>query len=61
MRIETPARPNERDAHIDRFTDLVERFLEYDIRRKMEAPSHPPPPPPPPPLRAENVDYTEKL
>ena len=58
-RTESPARPDERDARIDRLTDLVERFLERDIRREMEAPPHPPPPPFPP--RVENVDYTEKF
>ena len=60
-RIETLARFDERDAQIDRHTDLVEKFLERDIRREMKAPPHPPPPPPPPPPRVENVDYTEKF
>ena len=44
------------DDRVDRLCDIVERFLERDLRQEAYMRDLPPPPPPPPPPRAENND-----
>ena len=48
---------DDRDTRIDRLANLVEKFLERDLRREAEQPQHPSPTPPPPVLpRPEGLD-----
>ena len=49
----TSTQDNERDACIDRLTDLVERLLERDLRRDLGTQN---PPSPPPPSKHEGND-----
>ena len=46
---------DERDERLNRLCDIVERFLERDLRREANA-HNPPPPPLLPPQRPENND-----
>ena len=54
----TSTQDNEREARIDRLTDLVERLLERDLRRDMgtQNPPSPSPPSPSPPSKPECND-----
>ena len=46
-----------RDTRIDRLADLVEKFLERDLRKEIEHSQHSSPTPPPlVPLRLEDLD-----
>ena len=47
---------DDRDTRINRRTDLVERFLERDLRREAEHPQPPPLPLPLVPPRSEGLD-----
>ena len=49
----TSTQDNERDARIDRLTDLVERLLEWDLRRDLGTQN---PPSPSPPSKPEGND-----
>ena len=50
----TSTQGDDKDDRADRLFDIVERFLERDLRREANAPNLPPSPLPPP--RAENND-----
>ena len=55
----TSTQGDDKDDRIDRLGDIVERFLERDLRREVNV-LNPPPPPPPSPLRVENNDFVSK-
>ena len=48
----TSTQGDAKDDRVDRLFDIVERFLERDLRREVNTPK--PPPPPLPPQSAEN-------
>ena len=50
----TSTQGDDKDDRVDRLFDIVERFLERDLRREANAPN--PPPPPPPSSRVKNND-----
>ena len=54
----TSTQGDDKDDRVDRLFDIVERFLERDLRREENALNPPPPPIPPP--RAENNDYVSE-
>ena len=51
----TSAQEEVGDERLDHLCDLVERFLDKDLRREVNA-QNPPPPLAPPPLRLETSD-----
>ena len=50
----TSTQGDDKNDRVDRLFDIVERFLERDLRREANAPNLQPPPLPPP--RVENND-----
>ena len=54
INVGTSTQGDDKDDRVDRLFDIVERFLERDMRRVANTPNLPPPPIPP--LSAENND-----